>query len=245
MSRVPFRTPDGPTVKITIEIKNCGDISEASSFLSSLLLVSRGEVREEKEPILLTSSERKPTAAAVSRERKPTASAVSRERKPSAAAVSRERKPTAAAVSRERKSSAAAVSRERKPTASLATRGLNPSSFTSSGVADAKERKTRSVSASVERERERERAPSGTIYLVRNGKSSLYKIGFTCHLERRMRELTTGNPEPLFLIGTRKGTMCQEKELHRKYGENRRSGEWFHFTEKELRAVLKDFAPPS
>ncbi len=67
------------------------------------------------------------------------------------------------------------------------------------------------------------------VYLIRAGEDN-YKIGITRrNPEKRLKELSTGNSEDLFIenvFESKWGTKI-EAHLHRKYHSYRKRGEWF------------------
>lgn len=71
------------------------------------------------------------------------------------------------------------------------------------------------------------------VYFIRSaGKPRRIKIGKSKDPKARMRELQTGSPYPLDIVGTircRDGNHATrlEKELHRYFAEYRMGGEWF------------------
>jgi T5orf172 domain len=84
------------------------------------------------------------------------------------------------------------------------------------------------------------------VYILRSGCSNLFKVGRTNYLERRMKHLATGNPEPLTLfdcIETEDATSA-EKYLHHRLRSYRsqRSGarEFFEIDPDELTAIIDD-----
>ena len=66
----------------------------------------------------------------------------------------------------------------------------------------------------------------------------LYKIGYTRRsVEKRIKEFKTGNGSDIYLIDSFKskwGTKI-ESSLHRKYKENRISGEWFYLSDQDIK----------
>ncbi|HUP22976.1 MAG TPA: GIY-YIG nuclease family protein [Thermoanaerobaculia bacterium] len=44
--------------------------------------------------------------------------------------------------------------------------------------------------------------PMGYVYVLRSGESNLFKVGKAINVDRRGKELATGNPEPLILFDT-------------------------------------------
>lgn len=74
------------------------------------------------------------------------------------------------------------------------------------------------------------------IYFLESG--DRVKIGFTTDTKERISALSTASPVPLKLIGTVKGGMIYERQLHKRFAAYRRHGEWFKLT-PELRAEIE------
>jgi hypothetical protein len=53
------------------------------------------------------------------------------------------------------------------------------------------------------------------------------KIGIARDVDQRLRNLQTGSPEDLFLIGTMVGGKAAERDIHRRFHECHIRGEWF------------------
>lgn len=56
------------------------------------------------------------------------------------------------------------------------------------------------------------------------------KIGHTCDLERRLRELRMFSPVKFELLAVLPGPRDTEKQLHRKFSGSKVHGEWFEMT---------------
>lgn len=68
----------------------------------------------------------------------------------------------------------------------------------------------------------------GNIYLIGTAEPLAVKVGFTTKDPRaRLKQLQTGNPTRLRLIGWYPGTQRDERELHERLAAYRISGEWF------------------
>ncbi|MEV7282654.1 GIY-YIG nuclease family protein [Streptomyces sp. NPDC093111] len=65
------------------------------------------------------------------------------------------------------------------------------------------------------------------VYLIGSTDSSLVKIGWTDNPNRRLRDLQTGSPVVLQLLAVFEGGPIVEAELHRRFADKRRHGEWF------------------
>lgn len=65
------------------------------------------------------------------------------------------------------------------------------------------------------------------IYLIRDTKNGLIKIGKADNVARRLAQLQTGNASPLFLVAVGPGGYELEKHLHLRLKGLRVRGEWF------------------
>lgn len=74
---------------------------------------------------------------------------------------------------------------------------------------------------------------AGFVYLMRNNKSGLIKIGFSSKPEKREKEIKTKQPDAI-LIFSGAATICGENALHRMFGVNRIHGEWFKLSEDQI-----------
>lgn len=77
------------------------------------------------------------------------------------------------------------------------------------------------------------------IYFINCIGTSLYKIGITDNLPRRLRQIQTGNDKPLSLIGyieydTRTEARTEERRIHKLWQTKRLAGEWFDLLETDL-----------
>ena len=68
------------------------------------------------------------------------------------------------------------------------------------------------------------------IYLLKLSESGYYKIGYTNNINKRIKELSTGNAEEITLIAkyTSKYYKQVENYLHNIYNFKRIRGEWFN-----------------
>ena len=79
------------------------------------------------------------------------------------------------------------------------------------------------------------------VYFIQSG--MYVKVG-VCAADRvhgRLRELQTGNPCALSLLGTIPGDAVEEARVHRSLADWHARGEWFHLT-GELRRIIRDIA---
>lgn len=76
----------------------------------------------------------------------------------------------------------------------------------------------------------------GNIYLIQSGAADgPVKIGFTLGPpEQRLALLQVGNPNELRLLGLIRGTVQNERELHKRFRNHHIRGEWFRCDESVL-----------
>jgi hypothetical protein len=77
------------------------------------------------------------------------------------------------------------------------------------------------------------------IYFILAGHKTV-KIGYSADPNVRLKDLATGNPFELKLLGTMPGQFATEKELHRIFDRFRLQGEWFRY-DGQLRDCLDAF----
>jgi hypothetical protein len=65
------------------------------------------------------------------------------------------------------------------------------------------------------------------------------KIGYSKDPKKRLHQLQTGSATILSLYGTIEGDMAKEKELHKKFAQYSKSGEWFEYN----LTIAKEFMP--
>lgn len=66
------------------------------------------------------------------------------------------------------------------------------------------------------------------VYYV--GTDDVVKIGFSKNPTARLRQLQSGFPMPLRLLGTEPGARALERARHKEFSDLRKSGEWFAHT---------------
>jgi hypothetical protein len=83
----------------------------------------------------------------------------------------------------------------------------------------------------------------GTVYLINAKGTNRYKIGYTNRpLEARLTELSGGqSPFPLAVTKTIlvEDAHTIELGLHHKFTQFRKYGEWFEFSDRQLKEVIK------
>lgn len=78
-----------------------------------------------------------------------------------------------------------------------------------------------------------------SIYFIQKLATDDYKIGITNNIHRRLRQIQTGNDNPLVIhsyieFPTRNDAKMNEKRIHNLFSNKRKSGEWFHLDETDL-----------
>lgn len=82
------------------------------------------------------------------------------------------------------------------------------------------------------------------VYAFRAGNTNRYKIGRAQNVETRRKQLQTGCPDELELVGTIEGDAARiETDLHQMFSEYRTTGEWFEFEDPWL--IHRLFRPAS
>lgn len=73
--------------------------------------------------------------------------------------------------------------------------------------------------------------PDGYIYVIRFGKTDLFKIGVSQNPKRRLKDLNAISPEPIGVLGIYKFKNVYEMEecVHDNFEEFRHRKEWFKF----------------
>lgn len=65
------------------------------------------------------------------------------------------------------------------------------------------------------------------IYFLYDRKSKMVKIGYSCNIQRRIKQLQTSNPNELELVYYVEGNRDTEYFFHKRFSEYRRRGEFF------------------
>lgn len=78
-------------------------------------------------------------------------------------------------------------------------------------------------------------------YLMRHGKTNLYKIGQSAWPERRLEQLRIGN---LFIKLVTYGCDASEEQLHILFEDKRIESEWFRLDKDEVDLAIKLIGQP-
>jgi len=76
----------------------------------------------------------------------------------------------------------------------------------------------------------------GFVYLCRNNRNGLTKIGFSKVPDFRESTLQSEEPDVAMLCQMR-GTMADEKNLHKLYAKHRVRGEWFRLSQEDINLI--------
>lgn len=85
----------------------------------------------------------------------------------------------------------------------------------------------------------------GYVYVICDSYANTYKIGVTKNkVDKRMKELKTGNSSDLFVLTYFESEHYKEVEklFHRKYSYLRVSGEWFELPDEIILNIEKVFS---
>lgn len=80
---------------------------------------------------------------------------------------------------------------------------------------------------------------SGLVYIIRSGETSLYKIGRTTNIKRRLKQLQgmNGNNLTIWKLIYCHDAIALETSLHQKFKSFRKQGEWFQLNENCLSEI--------
>ena len=80
------------------------------------------------------------------------------------------------------------------------------------------------------------------IYLLKVSSDGIYKIGVSKNVEKRVKQLQTGNPEPIEIVKTFLSQYPYKIEnvLHRRFKTNNVQGECFYMSEKDIENFEED-----
>ena len=83
------------------------------------------------------------------------------------------------------------------------------------------------------------------VYLIQCGDLPYYKIGVSCDMGDRFKNLQSCNPHELTVLctcgfGSSKAAYAAEADCHRKLFKERIRGEWFQLTDVQVRQLKHD-----
>lgn len=78
------------------------------------------------------------------------------------------------------------------------------------------------------------------VYFIQIGDSGDIKIGYTNNIKKRLKELQTGSPKKLKLLGYIDGGRTKEQELHSQFKQYRVNGEWFRLHQEIVDYINKN-----
>ncbi len=83
----------------------------------------------------------------------------------------------------------------------------------------------------------------GKVYLINAYGTDLYKIGITTgNVEKRIKQLKTGNPYELTLVNVFECEYHRKVEswMHKRYSNQREEGEWFTLKDENVFSFIND-----
>lgn len=80
------------------------------------------------------------------------------------------------------------------------------------------------------------------VYLMRNVRNGLTKIGIPVDPKYREKTLQAEEPE-VELLWSASGDALDERALHSRFSNRRVKGEWFNLTEDDIRRITREYAP--
>lgn len=82
----------------------------------------------------------------------------------------------------------------------------------------------------------------GYVYLLRIPETGVYKIGVSIDVEKRIKQLQTGNTEEITLVNKFYSNYPYkiESNLHRRYGVQAIKGEWFYLEQKDVDTFIQN-----
>lgn len=82
------------------------------------------------------------------------------------------------------------------------------------------------------------------IYFVEDSVSGLIKIGYSCDPARRMVKMQSDSPGELRLLAVMAGCRATERDLHARFADQRRRGEWFTQSDHLATLISQQEAAP-
>ncbi|WP_188188087.1 GIY-YIG nuclease family protein [Nonomuraea sp. SYSU D8015] len=84
------------------------------------------------------------------------------------------------------------------------------------------------------------RGEAEIVYLIGNPQSSLFKIGRTVDVTRRLGTIQSMSPVPLAVLWTHSGGRGLESNLHRHFAIYHSHGEWYNFGDEDAVALVEE-----
>lgn len=78
---------------------------------------------------------------------------------------------------------------------------------------------------------------SGKVYFIQAGDNGAIKIGYTDNVNKRLKQIQTGNPYKLNLLKVINGNYETERTIHKLFSKDRLEGEWFTPTKELLKFI--------
>lgn len=81
---------------------------------------------------------------------------------------------------------------------------------------------------------------SAFVYLLKIQENGIYKIGVSKNVEKRVKQLQTGNTEQIYLVNKFHSNYPYKIEsyLHNIYKSNTISGEWFYLSDDDVNSFI-------
>lgn len=79
---------------------------------------------------------------------------------------------------------------------------------------------------------------SGWVYFLSGKNEKMIKIGYSKDPNKRASELQVASADKLSIKYAFRGTMADERRLHKLFSKYRRNGEWFHDTDNEIYGMI-------
>lgn len=82
------------------------------------------------------------------------------------------------------------------------------------------------------------------VYILKVNSDGIYKVGVSKNVERRVKQLQTGNPEPIEIVKTFLSEYPYKIEslLHRRFKRNQVQGECYYLSEQDIQTFEENCA---
>lgn len=107
------------------------------------------------------------------------------------------------------------------------------------------ERKDHAAEQAAMRSQERAGRDAASVYVIRNTRSGLVKIGRSIDVNQRLAHLRMASGDPLELIATVGTGGSLEFSLHRQFRAARRQGEWFDPAHPDIAPWIESLSSPA